>query len=148
MESKLLNVKYAPWRYSFHITVEQRRRFQQLPSSVVPPWYMYSLNSFVVFPCDNVIVTQFYPPFNRSTESVSFFGNVLANEGIHYISEVCLIGWDLGLYSLSDKTSCRQITWSLEAARLGVIMVVSLWNLTGTSAAALSLSNFRAIGKV
>ena len=55
-----------------------------------------------------------------------------------------------GLYSLSGKTSYRQISWSLEAARLGVAMVVSLWNLTGTSAAVLPryLPNFRAIGKV
>ena len=56
----------------------------------------------------------------------------------------------LGLYSLSGKTSYRQIWWSLEAARLDVAMVVSLWSLTGTSAAALPryLTNFRAIGKV
>ena len=40
-----------------------------------------------------------------------------------------------GIYSLSDKTSYRQISWSLEAARLDVAMVVSLWNLAGTSAA-------------
>ena len=45
-----------------------------------------------------------------------------------------------GLYSLSGKTSYRQISWSIEAARLDVAMVVSLWNLTGTSAAALSLT--------
>ena len=56
----------------------------------------------------------------------------------------------LGLYSLSGKTSYRQIWWSLEAARLDAAMVVSFWNLTGTSAAALPryLPNFRAIGKV
>ena len=55
-----------------------------------------------------------------------------------------------GLYSLNGKTSYRQISWSLEAARLGVIMIVSLWNLTGISAALLPrcLLNFRAIGKV
>ena len=55
-----------------------------------------------------------------------------------------------GLYSLSGKTSYRQISWSLEVARLDVAMVVSLWNLTGTSAALLPryLPNFRAIGKV
>ena len=55
-----------------------------------------------------------------------------------------------GLYSLSGKTSYRQISWSLEAARLDVAMVVSLWNLTGTSAASLPryLPNFTAIGKV
>ena len=44
-------------------------------------------------------------------------------------------GQVLGLYSLSGKTSYRQISWSLKAARLDVAMVVSLWNLTGTSAA-------------
>ena len=61
-----------------------------------------------------------------------------------------LIHLPLGLYSLSGKTSYRQISWSLEAARLDVAMVVSLWNLTGTSAASLPryLPNFRAIGKV
>ena len=55
-----------------------------------------------------------------------------------------------GLYSLSGTTSYRQISWSLEAVRLDAAMVVSLWNLTGTSAAALPryLPNFRAIGKV
>ena len=54
------------------------------------------------------------------------------------------------LYPLSGKTSYRQISWSLEAARLGVIIIAPLWNLTGTSAALLprSLSNFRAIEKV
>ena len=54
------------------------------------------------------------------------------------------------LYSLSCKTSYRQISWSLEAMRLGVIMIVSLWNLTGISAALLPrwLSKFRAIGEV
>ena len=54
------------------------------------------------------------------------------------------------LNSLSGKTCYHQISWSLEAARLDVAMVVSLWNLTGTSAAVLPryLPNFRAIGKV
>ena len=31
---------------------------------------------------------------------------------------------------LSGKTSYHQISWSLEAARLDAIMIVSLWNLT------------------
>ena len=39
----------------------------------------------------------------------------------------------MGLYSLSGKTSYRQISWSLETARLDVIMIVSLWNLAGVS---------------
>ena len=73
---------------------------------------------------------------------------------IYLTDKICLIVryWcsALGLYSLSGKTSYRQISWSLEATRLNVIIVVSLWNLTGTSAAALPmcLLNFRAIGKV
>ena len=66
-----------------------------------------------------------------------------------------LCGYDtliilMDIYSLSGKTSYRQISWSLEAARLDGAMVVSLWNSTGTSAAALLryLPNFRAIEKV
>ena len=35
------------------------------------------------------------------------------------------------LYSLNGKTPYRQISQSLEAARLDVIMIISLWNLTG-----------------
>ena len=52
-----------------------------------------------------------------------------------------------GLYSLSDKTSYRKISWSLEAASFGFKLFLSLWNLTATSAAALKrrLSNFGAI---
>ena len=55
-----------------------------------------------------------------------------------------------GFYSLSDKTSYRQTSWSLEAARLGIIMIVPLWDLTGFLAALLPrcLLNFKAIRKV
>ena len=55
-----------------------------------------------------------------------------------------------GLYSLSSKKFYRQISWSLGAARLDVIMIVSLWNLTGILAALLPrcLSHFRTFGKV
>ena len=56
----------------------------------------------------------------------------------------------LGPVSISDKTSCRKISWSLEAAKLVFIIVWSLWNLTGTSAALLPmcLSNFKAMRKL
>ena len=47
---------------------------------------------------------------------------------------------NLGLYALSGKTSDRQISWSLEAARFGFRLLHSPWNLTGTSAAALQIS--------
>ena len=42
-----------------------------------------------------------------------------------YIVTSCL-QTQLCLYSPGDKTSYRQISWSLEAARLDVIMIVSL----------------------
>ena len=56
----------------------------------------------------------------------------------------------LGPVSMSDKTSYRRISWSLEAARLVVWIVASFWDLAGTSAALLLLrcwSNFKAIGQ-
>ena len=56
----------------------------------------------------------------------------------------------LSLYSLSNRTSYCQISRSIEAARLGVMMIVSLRHLTGIAAVVLPrcLSNFRAIRKV
>ena len=52
-----------------------------------------------------------------------------------------------GIYSLSGKTSYRKISYNLEAMGLDVIMIISLWNLTGISTAVLwrCLSNFRAV---
>ena len=57
--------------------------------------------------------------------------------------------WNLGPVSISDMTSYRKISRSLDAARLVVQIIVSLWNLTGTLAAVLlrCLSKFRAIGQ-
>ena len=47
-----------------------------------------------------------------------------------HIGSLC---WELklfqGLYLLSGPTSYRKISWSLEAARLGVILIVSQWKL-------------------
>ena len=53
----------------------------------------------------------------------------------------------LGPVSISEKTSFRKISWSLEVARFVFRIVRSLWNLTGTSAALLPmcLSKFKAI---
>ena len=51
----------------------------------------------------------------------------------------------LGLYSLSGKTSSHQISGSLGAAGSGVLLIVSLSNLTLLPRC---LSNFRAIEKV
>ena len=41
------------------------------------------------------------------------------------LNKICL---SLGIHSLSGKTSYHKISWSLEAARLYVIVLVSLWN--------------------
>ena len=50
-------------------------------------------------------------------------------------------------YSLSSKTSCRQISWSIEATGFGLRLFQSLWYLTGSSERAQTrgLANFRAI---
>ena len=49
--------------------------------------------------------------------------------------------------SISDKTSYRKISWTLEALRFVFKIVGSLWNLTDSSAAMLQtcLSNFKAM---
>ena len=56
----------------------------------------------------------------------------------------------LGLYSLINKASYRQMSWRFEAARSDVLMIVSHWHLTGMSAALLPrcLSIASVIGKV
>ena len=41
----------------------------------------------------------------------------------------------LGLYSLNGTTSYHKTSWSLEAARWDVAMLLSFWNLTDISAA-------------
>ena len=57
--------------------------------------------------------------------------------------------YPIGYLSQSGRTSYRKTTWRLKAARLDVIMIVSLWNLIGTSTGLPSrgLSNVRLIGK-
>ena len=52
-----------------------------------------------------------------------------------------------GPASIYDKTSYRKLSWRLEAARLVVWTIASLWNMTSTSAALLPscLSDFRVI---
>ena len=56
--------------------------------------------------------------------------------------------FDLGPVSISDKTSYRKISWSIEAARSAVWIITSHWNLTGSLAVLpTSLTNFRAIGQ-
>ena len=62
---------------------------------------------------------------------------------------LCWTVSNLGPVSISEKTSFRKISSSLEAARFVFRIVRSPWNLTGTSESAavlpMCLSNFRAI---
>ena len=44
----------------------------------------------------------------------------------------------LGFYLQSGRTSYRKISWSLKAVRVGFRLSQTSWNLTGTSATALS----------
>ena len=80
------------------------------------------------------------------------------HKGISYTGKMSSLYWirarkwssnfddkNLGLYSLSGKTSYRQVSWSLETAIFGVIMIITLIHLTSNYAALLPrcLSNFR-----
>ena len=69
---------------------------------------------------------------------------------IHVLLCIAFSPRQLGLYSRSGMTSYRQISWSLDAARLSVAIIVSVWKLKNKSTVLLlrCLSNFRAIGKV
>ena len=83
---------------------------------------------------DLIISDYTYPPFTTSDTSSKWWQHAYS---------VC----KQSLHSLSGRTSYRKISWSLEAASFGFNFFQSLWNLTSTSAASLSicLSNFRAI---
>ena len=102
------------------------------------------------------------PCCSLPTECVSVFGVAIYSycDGCGFIDILVLVAYcktsyrivnrGPDFYSLCGKTSYRQLSWSPEAARLSVIVIVSHWNLTGISAAFLPrcLSNFRAIEKV
>ena len=62
---------------------------------------------------------------------------VLAYEMLQNILDVFTVhGPRHGPVSISNKRSYRKISWSLKALRFVFVIVWSLWNLTGTSAAA------------
>ena len=94
-------------------------------------------NAFTVFHASNIFLGAYI-----KTAHYWFRQWLVVEQGISQYQnhELC---------SLSSKTSYRQISWSLEAARLGVILIVLLRNFTGISAALLPkcLSNIRAIRK-
>ena len=88
--------------------------------------------------------------FNRALTSVAAFfkseqwPQLLIHDDHYMATDELLCGREYtqsityqGLYSLSGLTSYHKISRSLEAARFGFKLVLSLWNLAGTSAAPL-----------
>ena len=114
-------------------------------------WYIY----MSVFSVDqNMVNVQKKPLKTTTTTTTKLEISVLSQRQWNDLAN--LASWRhnmetlpaiLGLYSLNGKTSYRQISWTLEAARFGFRLLQSLRNLTGTSAAALPryLPNLRAI---
>ena len=72
------------------------------------------------------------------------------HNGISYTGKMSSLYWigAQGLFSLSGRTFNRMISWSPKVPRLGVIMITSLWNLTGISAALLPRCLPKATGKI
>ena len=71
------------------------------------------------------------------------YHRTLSPEGTHHNKEADgMATYDLSrtwasLYPISGKMSYREISWSVEGARFRFRLLPPLWNLTGTSAAAL-----------
>ena len=103
-------------------------------------WQLYADN------LKNPPVTGGFPSLRASnTESVSIYiltPKCNAYVPLDYTNHIT----NQGLSSLSGRTSYRKVSWSLEAARFVFRLFQSIWNSTGTSAAAPSscMSNFRA----
>ena len=71
--------------------------------------------------------------------------NILLNELYTDLDHIQIRGYvttrALGIYSLRGETSYRQISRSLETASLGVVMIVSLWKLTGIGSGAVKFQS-------
>ena len=87
---------------------------------------------------------------HRQSITISISIEPRTHGGRSHMSQGIICGWqiiNMGLYSLSRRTSYRKISWRLEAARSMFKLLQSLWNLTGTSTTTLRrcLSNVWAI---
>ena len=139
--------------------------YSRVDFSIIYDWFSFNSyrNQSCCFSTNRLLIT-FYPfvtnaisfsvikmilcPLYTAIKSHTKRGDLLMRQNIWWITYVvthtkwCKELSDLtnfaliqGLNSLSGKTSYRQISWRLEATRLDVIMITSLWNLTGISAA-------------
>ena len=66
---------------------------------------------------------------NFAFDDVIMFNHIINLGGALFINVQLIISItvSLGLYSLWSKTSCRQISWSLEATGLDVMIIISFW---------------------
>ena len=111
--TSISNIGFSLFR--FYLECKLTKIFHRAKKKCSPEWD--------VLVQDIVLVTvKTLPPSNATMcdwSSSSYISRALVHR---------LICPKLGLYSLSGKTSYRQISWSLEATSLDVAMVVSLWN--------------------
>ena len=73
---------------------------------------------------DILVVFRTYPisdPVWLEQNETGFRNRIWIRENMKPLQVLC---------SLSGRTSYRKISWIIEAARLGVMMIVSLWHLT------------------
>ena len=147
LQTWIKNVKCIKWRHNEHHGVWNHQHLDCLLSSSFRRTSKKTSELRVTdfYPHKGPVTRKMFPLMTSSCEFSSFVRYV----SLFKFPLLCYIPIQ-GIYSLSGRTSYRKISWSLEAARLGVIMIPSLWDLTGISAALLPrcLSNFKAIGKV
>ena len=66
-----------------------------------------------------------------------FLTSIIIQSQAAMLRLMVLLWHSQGLYSLSGKMSFHQISWCLEGATLGVMIILSLWNLAAISIAVL-----------
>ena len=102
--------------------------FKQIPSY---EYYCTSIHSWLTFLLSSSSIGSengWHWAGNRPSSETMM--PLLTNVYMCHSASMSLLIETQGLYSLSGKTSYCQISWSLEAARLDVMIIVSLWNLT------------------
>ena len=88
----------------------------------------------------NVDASLWFPEINQHVvgEYTSAFASTRRRPVFVASYLTALAETDQSIYSPNGKASYSEISWSLEASRLEVILNVSLWNLTNISAGLLS----------
>ena len=141
------------------------RWISNLPSSLPRKIYAFQCAVYAI----NVTITDAfspesqYPPCRLQFQYNSVIGHNFVTYGLPFavyverrttmLNQVVRLLWEpyiacpQDLYSLSRRTPYRKVLWGLKAARFGIGLFPTLWNLTSTSTAALPRwpSNFRAM---